>query len=376
MSSDRDASGNLYDTLGLGADATDAEITRAYRRLAREHHPDSNPDSTAGAFSELADAYDVLRDPARRRAYDNARRGRARASTQAAAGIRIPVHHATAPGTPRTPPPAGRDAATPTPDDVEVNVTFDQAALGTTAVLTIDTEHPCRACNGTGVAPTHDATCGNCGGSGSTTRRSGGINIRTQCPTCRGTGRTRPDPCTACDGARTQRKTSDVTVRVPAGVDTGVKLPIPLPDGSQILGVVRASPHPYFQRNGIDLNVRVPVTIAEAALGGVITVPTLDSAIAIQLPPGTPHRRTLRVKGRGVHQADRRGDLLVTIDIVIPPELNDAQRTALEAFAAATQSPRQHLEAAGDAEPAAETVPRVDPTQLHPGREEPHGRSR
>jgi molecular chaperone DnaJ len=132
-----------------------------------------------------------------------------------------------------------------------------------------------------------------------------------------------------------------VSVRVPAGVDTGTRLRIRLPDGNETLGVVRVGDHPYFTRNGTDLRLRVPVTIAEAALGGVITVPTLRGAVAIRLPGGTAHGRTLRVKGRGVPHAGGHGDLLVTIDVTIPSELNEEQRAALEAFAAATESPRR-----------------------------------
>jgi molecular chaperone DnaJ len=111
-----------------------------------------------------------------------------------------------------------------------------------------------------------------------------------------------------------------------------------------VVAVVRVSEHRFFTRNGTDLHLRVPVTVAEAILGGVITVPTLDSAVAIRLPPGTPHGRILRVRGRGIPHTGGSGDLLATVDVVIPTELNPAQRTALEAFAAATESPRRHLD--------------------------------
>jgi molecular chaperone DnaJ len=180
-------------------------------------------------------------------------------------------------------------------------------------------------------------------------RRSGGINIRTECPACGGTGRDEPPACSACDGSGIQRRTSEVSVRVPPGVDSGTKLRIPLPGGDGIIGVVRADAHPYFTREGTTLRIHTPVTIAEAALGTVITVPTLDSAVAIRVPAGTPHGRTLRVRGRGVRRGDDRGDLLVTIEVVIPSELNEAQRAALEAFAAATESPRRHLESGAGA---------------------------
>jgi molecular chaperone DnaJ len=175
-------------------------------------------------------------------------------------------------------------------------------------------------------------------------RRSGGISIRTECSGCGGTGRKPPEACPACNGSGIGRRISDISVRVPPGVDTGAKLHIPLPGGAELIGVVKASEHALFTRDGSDLRLRVPVTIAEAALGAVLTVPTLDAAVTIRLPPGTAHGKTLRVRGRGIRCGDRAGDLLVTIEVVIPSELSESQRASLEAFAAATESPRRHLE--------------------------------
>lgn len=368
MSSDGDRD-SLYDTLGIGADATEAEITRAYRRLAREHHPDTSEGRGEKAFSELTDAYDVLRDPARRRAYDDARRGRARAASAAASGLRIPIRHAPAApprpaGTPRQP-----TGAAPA-QEIEVHLTFDQAALGTTAVLSVEADRPCDACGGTGAEGPRDAVCAACQGSGISARRSGGIAIRTQCPACGGSGREPPQTCAACAGSRTQRRSSDVSVRVPPGVDSGARLRIPIPGGGEIVGVVHVAPHPYFTRDGIDLHLRVPVTLAEAALGAVVTIPTLDSAVAIRIPAGTPHGRILRVKGRGVPLADRQGDLFVTIEVVVPAELNEAQRAALEAFAAATEPPRRYVEPGADH--TARNAPSVD-RMTPPRKKDPHG---
>ena len=134
-------------------------------------------------------------------------------------------------------------------------------------------------------------------------------------------------------------------MRVPAGVEDGARLRIAPPDGDgELFGVVRVTDHPYFTRRGNDIALRLPVTLAEAALGGVLTVPTLTGAVALRLAPGTPHGRTLRVRGRGIPRSPQPGDLLVVVEVVIPTALNDAQRTALEAFAAATESPRKHFE--------------------------------
>lgn len=366
MTQDRDG-GSLYDTLGVDTDASEAEITRAYRRLAREHHPDTGEDRGGEVFSELTDAYDVLRDPARRRAYDDARHGRARAASAAASGVRIPVRHAAA--TPRGTGPAAR-AAPAAARGIELQLTFDQAALGTTAVLSVDTDVPCDTCDGAARARPLEAACAACQGSGTSARRSGGISIRTTCPACSGTGREPPRTCPVCAGSGLQVRTSEISVRVPPGIAAGARLRIPLPGGDHAIGVVRVSPHPYFTRDGPNLQLRVPITLAEAALGAVVTVPTLDSAVAIRIPAGTPHGRTLRVRGRGVPSADNPGDLLVTVDVAIPSELNEAQRAALEAFAAATESPRQHLEAGADHR--AHGRPSVSPTPP-PRREDPDG---
>lgn len=368
MSGERDGD-SLYDTLGVDTDASEAEITRAYRRLAREHHPDTSEGRGGEAFSELTDAYDVLRDPERRRAYDDARHGRARAASAAASGVRIPIRH----GTAATPPRAGRprepSRAAPA-REVELRLSFDQAALGTTAVLSVEADRPCDACGGSGVSGPRDAVCAACQGTGASARRSGGIAIRTECAACGGSGREPPQPCVVCAGSRIQRRSSDVSVRVPPGVDSGARLRIPVPGGGEIVGVVRVAAHPYFTRDGPNLHLRLPITLAEAALGAVVTVPTLDSAVAIRIPAGTPHGRTLRVRGRGVPLGDGQGDLLVTVEVAIPSELNEAQRGALEAFAEATESPRRHLEAGADHGAGGGRT--VDPASP-PRREDPHG---
>jgi molecular chaperone DnaJ len=134
-----------------------------------------------------------------------------------------------------------------------------------------------------------------------------------------------------------------VTVRIPAGVEDGARLRLPVA-GDEFTAVVRTGAHPYFERRGNDIALRLPLTVAEAALGGVVSVPTLTGALAVRIPPGSRHGRTLRARGRGIPLADGPGDLLMTIEIVIPSALNEAQRSALEAFAAATESPRKHFE--------------------------------
>lgn len=322
--------GDLYETLGVTSDASEEQIATAYRRLAREHHPDTNPEAEPGRFSGIADAYDVLRDGTRRQAYDRTRRARAQAAHQAT-GTSVPIHH-------RVP---TEPIEAPRPQEFELHLSFEQAALGTTAPVTVHVEAPCASCGGTGTA---SEPCASCAGAGATARASGSITIRHVCSDCGGTGN-RLARCHTCHGARVHGAERELTIRVPPGVDDGARLRVPVPHSQATLtAVVRCAPHDYFGRRGHDLTIELPVTIAEAALGAVITVPTLTDAVAIRLPPGTRHGRVLRVRGRGIPFDDGPGDLLVTVNVVIPETLSPEQRAALEAFAAATESPRARFE--------------------------------
>jgi molecular chaperone DnaJ len=317
---------DLYQRLGVPPDASEEEIRRAYRHAARAHHPDVEGDADPGRFRDVTDAYDVLRDTDRRRAYD-AMRGSRAANSSAARRVRIPVHRA---GERRT-------------REVTLPLTFDQAALGTTALVEVDVLTSCQACDGTGRGV--PSPCTDCDGTGHTGRVSGGITIRHTCRSCGGTGSRSAPRCTACAGTGRTTVPREVRVEVPAGVEDGTRLRVP-PDGpgEQLVAVVQVAAHAYFARRGRDLTLDLPVTIAEATLGGVVTVPTLDGAVAIRLPPGTPHGRTFRVRRQGIPHPDGPGDLLATVEVVIPTQLNDDQRAALEAFAAVTTSPRRHLE--------------------------------
>lgn len=302
---------DLYELLGVKPTATTADIADGYARLE------------AGAGPDTVDAFEILRDQARRANYDGTRRAR----TDAATAAETSHHHA----------PGGQG-------DVELELSFDQAALGTTATVHVDTPTVCSACAGGGAVP--GAACGDCDGAGFHTRTSGGINIRAECRTCAGAGHGAPTPCASCAGRGSVLATHAVAIRVPAGVTDGARLRFGVPDGSGQMPrhtIVRVAPHPYFRRDGNDLKIQVPITIAEAALGATVTVPTLTGAVAIRIPPATPTGRTFRVRGRGVPATSGTGDLLATVDIVMPTDLSDEQRRALEAFAAATPSPRHHF---------------------------------
>jgi molecular chaperone DnaJ len=334
-----------YDALGVGADATDEEITRAYRHLARTHHPDANPGAASDAFAGLTDAYDVLRDPDRRRRYDQSRETRA-------AATRIPVRILGS----RRPPPSGDPHPSARASEVDLELTFEQAALGTTASVTLNTDEPCPACAGRGSAGPAGA-CPHCDGNGATIRVSGGINVRTACPCCGGTGQRARTACSVCAGRGLAPTSRELAVRVPAGVEDGTRFRLRPPNAMSegVEAIIRVAAHPFFGCRGLDLTVRVPVTLAEAALGTVVTVPTLDNTVAIRVPAGTTHGKVRRVAGRGIVHPSRLGDLLATIEIDVPIALTDRQRSALEAFADATPSPRSHLQ--GHRRPATNNPP-------------------
>jgi molecular chaperone DnaJ len=223
-----------------------------------------------------------------------------------------------------------------------------------TVPLRLSGSGACETCAGSGAAPgTAPRTCGVCGGAGVTSRNQGGFAFAEPCTACRGSGRVVDTPCPTCHGSGATTKERTLTVRVPAGVDEGQKVRLagrgaPGQRGGpagDLLVLVHVTPHRLFRRRGDDLLVTVPVTFPEAALGAQVKVPTLDEPVTLKVPVGTASGRTFRVRGRGVARKARTGDLLVTVEVVVPDQLDAPAREALEAFAAATPGdPRRHLE--------------------------------
>ncbi|MGA9102525.1 molecular chaperone DnaJ [Aeromicrobium sp.] len=352
------ASKDFYKTLGVSKDASQADIKKAYRKLARDNHPDSNPGNNAAEerFKEVSEAYAVLSSPEKRKEYDEQRTlfGQFRGGFQGPPGYGQPggagvdfdlgdllggIFGGSRGRTRRQP--QGRRG-----DDIETeaSITFQQAVDGATLPLRMTSDEACPTCHGTGAKPgTVPKVCSKCQGSGMQTGTSGGVFAMTEpCDQCRGRGMVVEDPCTTCRGSGRAPSSRTLQVRVPAGVKNGQRIRLKgkggkgdgAPDGDLYL-VVHVSKHPLFGRKGDHLTVTVPVAFDEAALGATISVPTLDGPpVSIRIPAGTPSGRTFRAKGKGgaAKSGGGRGDLLVTIDVQVPAELDDESRAAVEAL--------------------------------------------
>jgi molecular chaperone DnaJ len=356
---------DYYKALGVSETASAKEITRAYRKLAKQHHPDSNPGSEE-RFKEISSAYDVLGDAEKRKAYDEVRRlgpmggfgggdGSFSFSTDDLGDL-FGGLFGNAGGGPR----GGRrrgGAAGPARGadlEAELRLNFLDAAQGATATVHVTSDAPCETCHGSGAAPgTRPKTCTRCGGRGVLDENQGFFSFSTPCRQCGGRGSVIETPCPTCRGGGVVRKARQVKVRVPAGVDDGQRIRLKGRGGAGRNGgpagnldvIVHVDQHELFGRRGRDLTITVPITFAEAALGAEVSVPTLGDPVTVKVPAGTKSGRTLRVKGRGVvPQNGAAGDLLVTVEVAVPQKLTAAERKAIEALAAATDaSPRAHL---------------------------------
>ncbi|MDQ4091720.1 MAG: molecular chaperone DnaJ [Actinomycetota bacterium] len=366
---------DYYKVLGVPQSATDTEIRRAYRKLAKENHPDAHPGKEE-RFKEISAAYDVLSEPAKRKEYDEIRR----LGPMAAGGAGFPGGAGGAGGSPFTNirtdnlgdlfgdllgrfgggAPGGTRTRTTAPpgqrgDDVEaeLHLSFLDALHGVTTTVNVTTEATCSTCHGSGAAPgTSPVVCSRCGGRGVVSDNQGLFSFSRACPQCGGRGMMVETPCPTCRGSGSETRPRQVKVRIPAGVDDGQRIRVkgrgaPGRGGGpagDLWVTVRVASHQVFGRKGRNLTLTVPITFAEAALGAEITVPTLDGTVVLRVPPGTKSGSKFRVKGRGVADEKGAGDLLVTVEVAVPTKLSPAQREAIEALAtASTESPRTHL---------------------------------
>ncbi|HUH08874.1 MAG TPA: molecular chaperone DnaJ [Egibacteraceae bacterium] len=365
---------DYYGVLGVPKTATQADIAKAYRKLARELHPDARPDDPEAEtrFKDVSEAHAVLSNAEKRKEYDQVRELLSSGAFAGAPGGGFPgggggpaggggfgpgaqtfdlgdllgglfgqaaarggAGGAAAPG---RGPRKGRDA------EAEVNLSFEDAMSGVTTTLAIRGPATCSTCHGRGAAPgTEILTCPVCGGTGAVVRDQGLFAFSEPCANCGGRGVQIPNPCPTCGGSGVETRRREIRARIPAGVKDGARIRL---SGKGQVGAnggppgdlyvnVRVAPHPRLGRRGDDLTLKVPITFAEAALGARITVPTMDEPVTLKIPPGTQTGRTFRVKGRGAPKAKGgHGDLLVTVDVAVPRKLTKTQRKLLEDFQA------------------------------------------
>jgi molecular chaperone DnaJ len=383
---------DYYKALGVAKDASAADIKKAYRRLARELHPDKNPGDTRAEarFKEVSEAYDVLSDEKRRREYDEARSlfgsgafpggfgggfrpgpGGAGGGTtfdlndlfgqaggRGAGGLGDLFGGLFGGGG------GGRGRGTAAPArgaDVETEVTLDfpEAVHGVTVPLQLASPASCRTCGGIGARPgTAPRQCPACLGTGLITRNQGAFAFSEPCRECRGTGSVVDDPCPDCRGTGVTTQTRTITVKIPAGVADGQRIRLAGKGAPGARGGpagdlyvrVHVRQHDLFGRKGDDLTLTLPITFPEAALGTVVRVPTMGGAVTLKIPPGTASGRTFRVRGRGVpKRTGGVGDLLVTTEVAVPKNLPAEARETLEKYSAAQpDDPRPHITAAVD----------------------------
>jgi molecular chaperone DnaJ len=346
---------DYYKVLGVPESATDKEISRAYKKLAKQLHPDANPGNKDAEerFKEASAAYDVLGSAEKRKEYDEVRR---MVASGVGAGGFGPGGGTTfnfdgdlgdlgglfgnlfGGGGRRgrrsaTGPQRGQDLET------ELHLSFDDAVRGVTSTVRFRADATCSTCAGSGAAPgSMPETCPECHGSGSIAVDQGPFSFSQVCPRCGGRGQVIPKPCPTCNGRGVEMRAREVKVRVPAAVADGQRIRVKGRGAAGANGgppgdlyvIVHVRPHPLFGRNGDDLTLRLPITFAEAALGADVKVPTLDGQVTVRIPPGTPSGKALRVRGKG---AGGKGDLLVTVDVQVPVNLNGSQRDAIEKLA-------------------------------------------
>lgn len=364
---------DYYATLGVSETASAKEITKAYRKLARELHPDKNPGNTVAEerFKQVSAAYDVLGDEAKRKEYDEVRRlgpvggfgggGRGPGGAGGPGGFRFDAGDmdgadlndllgqmfGRARGGPGGRPGGGSGVGPRRGADVNAELTLDfpDAVRGIQTTLHLTSDAQCSTCHGSGAEPgTSPTVCPKCHGRGVIDENQGLFSFSTPCDRCGGVGTIIEHPCHTCHGSGVERRAREVKTRIPAGVADGQTIRLKGRGGpgrnggpaGDLLVTIHVAPDARFSRQGSDLTVRVPVPFTLAALGGEASVPTLDGPdVTLRLKPGTQPGSRHRVRGKGVTAKGATGDLIVTIDVVVPTTLSEAERSAIESLAVA-----------------------------------------
>jgi molecular chaperone DnaJ len=334
----------LYDTLGVAKGASQEEIKKAYRKLARQYHPDRNPGDKGAEerFKEIQHAYDVLADPEKRRQYDRGPRvfdgggGPAGGFTFEDLDLGDLFGGLFGRGRPTRPQPRrGADV------EVTVNLSFEDSLQGIETRIPVDVETACRTCGGSGARPgTVPSICPECNGRGVRAESQGLFAISQPCPRCRGNGTVIEEPCESCRGSGRERRTKRYTVKIPAGVRDGTRIRLKgkgeagagAGEPGDLYVVTRVEPSPIYERRGDDLVVEVPVSYADAVLSGQVEVPTPDGPVTLKVPAGSQDGKLLRVRGRGAPKLSGggKGDVLARLRISVPARPTKKERELLE----------------------------------------------
>jgi len=346
---------DYYEVLGVSRSAGQNEIKQAYRRLARKYHPDVNPGDRQAEerFKEINEAYEVLSDPEKRRQYDiyghegvGTVTGTSGFDVGFGFGDLVDMFFG---GRGRSGAYVGEEGADLRYD---LEITLEEAFTGTTKRITVERLRECRACSGSGAKPgTRVDVCPTCRGAGQVRHHQatflGSFSTIQTCPRCGGQGQVIRDPCTACNGAGRARRRDELSVDIPPGVDTGMRIRLAGQGESGTYGqrsgdlfvFVHVAEHEFFRRRGDDLICEVPLSFPQAALGCRLNIPTLDGQeVELDIPAGTQTGETFRLRGHGMPHVNRhgRGDLDIIVKVVVPKHLNPKQRRLLEEFAAAS----------------------------------------
>jgi molecular chaperone DnaJ len=359
---------DYYEVLGVPRQASEGELKTAYRKLAMQHHPDRNPGDKVAEekFKEAAEAYAVLADASKRAAYDRFGHAGVGAAAGAGAGFDPETFGDFADilgnmfgfgdlfgGRRRGGPQRGSDLR------YDLQITFMESATGVEPTVQIPRQETCETCKGSGAAEgSSPTTCSMCRGQGQVRRQQGFFTIAVTCPQCRGVGRTISKPCAKCHGAGRVTQERKIKVKIPAGIADGQQLRL-LSEGEagtaggppgNLYVVVHVQEHEFFRREGNHLFCEVPVNFTTLALGGEISVPTLDGSERAKVPEGTATGTTLRLRGKGMPDVNGRGrgDLLVTVQVQTPKKLNREQRQLLEQLAKALPKEKFEPRAPGE----------------------------